>query len=259
MSEPVISKAVEAEAEPLLATSQVPSVAKGGMSKGLKIGLGIAAGLILLTLLGLTVWYFGFRKTDSCTNSSDCKDSNKPNCVAKKCVATDDCSPACVTSSDKPYCVSNTCVSCRTVDDCKSRTDGKTICSGQVCVAPMPSDNWTFVGCYFNLPAQTDREENNWYKNYTSIQDVFHQVYSGTDLNGKPATKKWGVAIIRMNLTNSGLWWVIPLGAAPNSENPGTTACKTNADDGLPVGCSIDNKEASALCTPRNWAIYQRK
>lgn len=123
--------------EPLLPTDQTP---KGGMSKGLKIGLGIAAGLVLLTLLGLAVWYFGFRKTDSCTNNSDCKNANTPNCVDKKCVATDYCLPICVASSDKPYCISNACVGCRSVDDCKSRTDGKTTCSSNlVCVTPSPA------------------------------------------------------------------------------------------------------------------------
>lgn len=112
--------------------------APGSLSKSTKIIIGVVLGLLLLTGLGIGL-YFLLRKKDECKASSDCKDAARPNCVAKKCQATDYCSPTC--SGGTPFCVNNGCVACRSSDDCKYDSLGRTTCSSSsVCVAP-PNPN----------------------------------------------------------------------------------------------------------------------
>lgn len=108
-----------------------------GMAKTTKIIIGVVIGVILLSGLGI-ILYFLLNK-GKCSANKDCKDSAKPNCVEKKCVATDVCSPNC--KGDTPHCVNNACVGCKTSDDCKGNNSGKTVCSSaSVCVVPVTPD-----------------------------------------------------------------------------------------------------------------------
>lgn len=126
--------------------SATPAPSSKGMSTTTNLIIG---GIIAALLLGGGILLYFLTKKGKCSDSKDCKDSAKPNCVKKKCVATDVCSSDC--KGDTPHCVNNVCVGCKTYDDCKGNTgSGKTTCSSSgFCVAPTPAIT-ALIGKYQN-------------------------------------------------------------------------------------------------------------